>query len=380
MSAMGLLSRRRRPPAPPPMAVPLDHDAHKPLGVRLAEAVRGLVTRRFSRSARRVLAWTCTACCIGVVAVGYLLQTSHVASLADIRGGLERDTLTVQDTNSRLTARAAESRALGRAEPVARSLGLRVAGPGNVAYLTAVDVPDPTALPRATATATPGTFARVQAALLGQGHADAPTPAPAGSAATATAVRAAAPFGLPLRPGTVAPYATPPLATLPAVPPTVFPSPPPAGQPAVVAAPLGTVPPLTSLPTPPRGAAAAATVAARGATVAGGTSTAVAPAARGMVAAVPTAASATARAARPPVIATALPVTPTTARAAAPAMPAMSAPVIAAPLLATSPAATLVTLRPAPTAAATSVPTSPTPAPMQPVTRASMSTTTGGRP
>lgn len=377
MSAMGVLSRRRRPPASPPMAVPLD-DAQKPLGVRLAEGVRGLVTQRLSRSARRVLAWTCIALLVGVVAVGYLLQTSYVASLADMRGGLESTTVAVQDTNSRLTARAAEARALGRAEPVARSQGLRVAGPGNVAYLTAVDVPDPTAPPRAGATATPSTFARVGAALLGQGYADAPPAPPAGFAATATAVRAAASLEPASRRGTAAPFATPPLATLPPVPPTLPPSlstaPPAAVGAPVITAPsgLGTVPPLSALPTPPRATAGAATVAARGA------STVAAPAARGAMP-VPTVANVSVPAARPPVIVTALPATPTTARAAGPAAPAApvaNTPAVAPPF-AMSPAATLVTLQPAQVASAS--PASPTPAPMQPVTRAS-TTTTGGRP
>lgn len=213
MSAMNVLSPRRRPAPPPPMAVPLDPEANTPLGVRLAAWAQGAVTRRIGRATRRVLSWACVALCVGVLAVGYLLQTSYVASLADARGQLERDTLAMQDANARLLARAADARALGRAEPAARAQGLRVPEAGNVAYLTAVDVPDPTATPTAVATAMPDTVERVRMALLGRASVLAPTPAPAGTTATAEAAARFAPTGNGTRPAFATPTATP-LATV----------------------------------------------------------------------------------------------------------------------------------------------------------------------
>jgi len=179
-----LLGRRRRDPKPAPMAVPLNPDAHTPLGVRFADWLHGIVTRRLSASGQRVLSWTLLALCLGALGVAYLLQTSYVASLATQRARLESTTTAIQDSSARLTAQVAEARAIGKAEPAAREQGLRLAPASAVAYLTVPDITEPTAVPTPISTATLASVARVRASLLGQASADAPSPAPVGAAAT----------------------------------------------------------------------------------------------------------------------------------------------------------------------------------------------------
>ncbi len=207
-AGVGHLLGRRRAPKPPPMAVPLNSEAHKPLGVRFAEWLHGIVTRRLSASGQRVLSWTLLALCLGALGVAYLLQTSYVASLAAQRARLESTTTAIQDSSARLTAQVAEARAIGKAEPAAREQGLRLAPAGAVAYLTLPDIAEPTAMPTVVPTATPAPVARVRASLLGQASADAPSPAPVGAAATLEATTR--PATLNTAPGNASGTAMPP--------------------------------------------------------------------------------------------------------------------------------------------------------------------------
>lgn len=173
-----------------PMAIPLAPPRGQPTGERIAALVQGIVTQTRAEAARRVLTWalvTFVVCALGGV---YLMQTSHVASLASERAALERETARLQDANARLRAQVASAQAFGQMEQVARANGLREPPAAAVTYLSLPDMPNDA--PRATDTppAKTGRLQRVMDALIGRGSAAyrvPPATPPTASAGTAEA-------------------------------------------------------------------------------------------------------------------------------------------------------------------------------------------------
>lgn len=157
---------------PVPMAVPIADGASAPIGARLTRSVQGVLAHARTESVRRIVVWLLVTACVGALALVYLLETSHVASLASQRAMLEDQTAKARDANARLAAQAAGFQTLDRADTTARSQGLRPATPGSIAYLSVPDVTD--APPTATAAPppSPGLRQRIVNALTGRAHAE----------------------------------------------------------------------------------------------------------------------------------------------------------------------------------------------------------------
>lgn len=155
-----------------PMAVPLDGAGPDPLGARLASSAQRLLDRARTEAVRRIILWLLVTLCIGALALGYLLQTSKVASLANERATFEREIATMRDKNARLAAQAAGYQTLSRADATARDQGLRAPPAASIVYVALPDVVD--APPPATAapTAAPGLIRRIRDALAGRAAAN----------------------------------------------------------------------------------------------------------------------------------------------------------------------------------------------------------------
>lgn len=157
---------------PVPMAVPMAGTASTPIGARIASGAQGLLAHARTDAVRRIVAWLLVTACVGLLGLGYLLETSHVASLASERATLEEETAKARDANARLAAQSAGFQMLSRADSTARDQGLRPAPPNGIVYLTLRDVPD--APPTATVAPPPrpGPRQRIVNALAGRGHAE----------------------------------------------------------------------------------------------------------------------------------------------------------------------------------------------------------------
>ncbi len=172
-----------------PMTIPLLSPETRPVGERVAALVQAIAAQARSEDARRVLTWalvTFAVCALGGV---YLMETSHVASLASERADLEHETAKVQDANARLRAQVASAQVFGQTEQVARANGLREPPAAAVTYAALPDVTDTPARATAAPPASAGRLQRVTDALTGRGAATyrAPTaPAAASPAPTAT--------------------------------------------------------------------------------------------------------------------------------------------------------------------------------------------------
>lgn len=155
-----------------PMAVPIGVTERQPLGTRLATGVHGLLAHAHTEAVRRIVLWLLVTLCFGTLGLAYLLQTSHVAALANRRAQLERQTTELRDANARLAARAAGYQTLSRADATARDQGLRPALAGSVGYVTLPDVPDAAPTVGAAPTKAPGIVRRVVDAIAGRAGAD----------------------------------------------------------------------------------------------------------------------------------------------------------------------------------------------------------------
>ena len=157
---------------PVPMAVPIAEAASSPVGARLARSAQGVLAHARTESVRRIVVWLLVTTCVGALGLAYLLETSHVASLASQRATLENEIAQTRDANARLAAQAAGFQTLSRADTTARDAGLRPATPGSIVYLSVPDVQD--APPTATAAPppAPGLRQRIVNALTGRAHAE----------------------------------------------------------------------------------------------------------------------------------------------------------------------------------------------------------------
>jgi hypothetical protein len=165
---------------PVPMAVPVESAAPEPLGTRLVSSAQHFLARTRTEAVRRIVLWLLVTLCVGVLALAYLLQTSRVASLANERATLERETATMRDANARLAAQAAGFETLSRADTTASDQGLRAPLVANIAYATLPDVTDAPPVATPAPARPPGIVRRIQDALVGRAGADhrAPSAAP----------------------------------------------------------------------------------------------------------------------------------------------------------------------------------------------------------
>jgi hypothetical protein len=163
---------------PVPMAVPIEDVEPSPLGARIASGAQGLLAHARTEAVRRIVVWLLVTACVGALGLVYLLETSHVASLASQRAVLEDETAKTRDANARLAAQVAGFQTLSRADSAARDQGMRPATPGSIVYLTLPDVPD--APPTATAAPppSPGLRQRIVNALTGRARAENNGPGP----------------------------------------------------------------------------------------------------------------------------------------------------------------------------------------------------------
>lgn len=157
---------------PPPMAVPVDPAGPTPLGARLTSTAQGFLATARTEAVRRIVLWLLVTLCVGALALAYLLQTSHVASLANERAILEHETAKMRDANARLAAQVAGFQTLGRADATARDQGLRPPLSANLAYVTLPEVAEVTATPPAAPPGAPGIIQRVRNALTGRASAE----------------------------------------------------------------------------------------------------------------------------------------------------------------------------------------------------------------
>ena len=157
---------------PVPMAVPITEGAALPIGARLASGAQGLLARARTEAVRRIVVWLLVTACIGALALAYLFETSHVASLASQRATLEEETAKTRDANARLAAQAAGFQTLSRADTTARDQGLRPATPSGIVYLTLPDVPDAPPTAAAAPSSAPGLRQRIVNALTGHARAE----------------------------------------------------------------------------------------------------------------------------------------------------------------------------------------------------------------
>ncbi len=155
-----------------PMAVPIAEAAALPIGARLASGAQGLLARARTEAVRRIVVWLLVTACIGALALAYLFETSHVASLASQRATLEEETAKTRDANARLAAQAAGFQTLSRADTTARDQGLRPATPSGIVYLTLPDVPDAPPTATAATAPVPSLRQRIVNALTGAARAD----------------------------------------------------------------------------------------------------------------------------------------------------------------------------------------------------------------
>lgn len=156
---------------PVPMAVPIETAASGPISARLASGAQGLLAHARTEAVRRIVVWLLVTTCVCSLGLVYLLETSHVASLASQRATLEAEIARARDANARLAAQAAGFQTLNRADTTARALGLRPALPADIVYLTLPNVPD--APPAATAPPPPSPTLRQRIINLLTGHAHA---------------------------------------------------------------------------------------------------------------------------------------------------------------------------------------------------------------
>jgi hypothetical protein len=163
---------------PAPMAVPITEAEPSPIGARITSGAQGLLARARTEAVRRIVVWLLVTACVGALGLVYLLETSHVASLASRRATLEEETAKTRDVNARLAAQAAGFQTLSRADTTARDQGLRPATPAGIVYLTLPDAPE--APPTATAAPSPppGLRQRIVNALTGGARAENHGPAP----------------------------------------------------------------------------------------------------------------------------------------------------------------------------------------------------------
>jgi hypothetical protein len=159
-----------------PMAIPLSPPVTTPIGTRMATFVQQLLAQARIGTARRILMWTLVAFAVCALGGVYLLETSHVASLASQRAALEAETTTLHDANARLQAQAAGAQAFGKTEQTARATGMRETPATAVAFATLPDVTNPPARPTAVATAKPGFVLRIRDALSGRAAANGAVP------------------------------------------------------------------------------------------------------------------------------------------------------------------------------------------------------------
>ena len=142
------------------------------LGTRVASSAQDFLSQARTDSVRRIVLWLLLTACVGVLALGYLLQTSHVASLANQRATLEKETARVRDANARLAAQAAGFQTLTRADTTARDQGLQPVTPSKIVYVTLPDVQDAPPATTAAPPRPPGLLQRIGNALTGQASAD----------------------------------------------------------------------------------------------------------------------------------------------------------------------------------------------------------------
>ncbi|GEM_PF-5684597 len=163
---------------PVPMAVPIEGAATSVIGARLASGAQGLLAHARTEAVRRIVVWLLVTTCVGALGLVYLLETSHVASLASQRATLEEETAKARDTNARLAAQAADFQTLSNADTTARAQGLLAPSPSSIIYLTLPDVPD--APPTATAAppSSPGLRQRIANILTGRASAENTGPIP----------------------------------------------------------------------------------------------------------------------------------------------------------------------------------------------------------
>ena len=157
---------------PGPMAVPLERVQSPSLTRRVASGAQDLLTQARTEAVRRIVLWLLVSVCVGTLALAYLLQTSHVASLASQRGQLEQETAKLRDANARLAAKAAGFQTLTRADAAARQQGLREATAGSIAYISLPDVADLPPAPPAAGTHAPGLPQRIRSALTNHASAE----------------------------------------------------------------------------------------------------------------------------------------------------------------------------------------------------------------
>lgn len=163
---------------PVPMAVPIGEAESSPLGARIASGAQGLLAHARTEAVRRIVVWLLVTACVGTLGLVYLLETSHVASLASQRATLEDETAKTRDANARLAAQAAGFQTLSRADTTARDQGLRPATPGSIVYLTLPDVPDAPPTATAAPSPSPGLRQRIVNALTGRARAENTGPVP----------------------------------------------------------------------------------------------------------------------------------------------------------------------------------------------------------
>ncbi len=160
-----------------PMAIPLASPVTAPIGARVATLVQRLLAQTRTQTACRVLMWTLISFAICALGGVYLLETSHVASLASQRASLEATTMALSDGNARLRAQAAGAQAFGQTEQIARASGLREPAASAVSFVTLPDVSDPPVRPTPAPTVKPGLMQRVRNALTGHAAANGSAPA-----------------------------------------------------------------------------------------------------------------------------------------------------------------------------------------------------------
>jgi hypothetical protein len=180
-----------------PMAIPIAPPVTPPIGARVAIVVERLLALTRTQTARRVLMWTLISFAVCALGGVYLLETSHVASLASQRASLEATTTALSDANARLQAQAASAQAFGQTEQIARANGMREPTANTISFVTLPDVTE--SPPRATAApaAKPGLIQRVRDALTGHASANGSVPAPTAASTTTPTAATATPGAKP---------------------------------------------------------------------------------------------------------------------------------------------------------------------------------------
>lgn len=162
-----------------PMAGAADRAETASLGTRVASGAQDFLSQARTDSVRRIVLWLLLTACVGALALGYLLQTSHVASLASQRATLEKETASVRDANARLAAQAAGFQTLTRADSTARDQGLQPVAPSKIVYVTLPDATDAPLTAPAASPRPPSLLQRIRNALTGHASAESVRPTPA---------------------------------------------------------------------------------------------------------------------------------------------------------------------------------------------------------